>query len=31
MLYGYYKKTAWRKKFFGVKGKGTAEVEHDDE
>lgn len=31
MLYGYYKKTAWRKKFFGVKGKKSTQIEHDDE
>lgn len=31
MLYGYYKKTAWRKKFFGIAGKKKIEVSHDDE
>jgi hypothetical protein len=31
MLYGYYKKTAWRKKFFGIFGKREKEVSHDDE
>ncbi len=31
MLYGYYKKTAWRKKIFGVFGKAAGNVEHDDE
>ena len=31
MLYGYYKKTAWRKKFFGMSGIKDKQVEHDDE
>jgi hypothetical protein len=30
MLYGYYKKTAWRKKIFGIFGKKEKEVKHDD-
>jgi hypothetical protein len=30
MLYGYYKKTAWRKKIFGIFGKKISEVKHDD-
>lgn len=31
MLYGYYKKTAWRKKIFGMFGKKIGDVQHDDE
>lgn len=31
MLYGYYKKTAWRKKIFGLLGKKMKDVSHDDE
>lgn len=31
MLYGYYKKTAWRKKIFGVLGKKTEDIKNDDE
>jgi hypothetical protein len=27
MLYGYYKKTAWRKKIFGVLGKKAESIE----
>lgn len=30
MLYGYYKKTAWRKKIFGIFGRKMSEVSHDD-
>lgn len=30
MLYGYYKKTAWIKKVYGVLGKKIDEVNHDD-
>lgn len=30
MLYGYYKKTAWRKKIFGIKNK-KIDINHDDE
>lgn len=29
-LYGYYKKTAWRKKIFGLFNKNTRDVNHDD-
>jgi hypothetical protein len=31
MIYGYYKKTAWRKKIFGMFNKNVENVEHDDE
>lgn len=31
LLYGYYKKTAWRKKIFGMFGIKSKEVRHDDE
>ena len=31
MLYGYYKKTAWRKKLFGNKHSDIKNIEHDDE
>lgn len=31
MLYGYYKKTTWRKKIFGIKDKRYENVEHDSE
>jgi hypothetical protein len=31
LLYGYYKKIAWRKKFFGMFGKKAKEVSHDDD
>lgn len=30
LLYGYYKKTAWRKKIFGVKNSKYLDVRHDD-
>jgi hypothetical protein len=30
MLYGYYKKIAWRKKNFGIFNKKSPEVSHDD-
>jgi hypothetical protein len=30
-LYGYYKEVAWIKKSFGLKGKKTKDVSHDDE
>ena len=31
MLFGYYKKTAWRRKIFGLKGKKPERISHDDE
>lgn len=30
-LYGYYKQTAWRRKFFGSKNKIDTDINHDDE
>ncbi len=30
MLYGYYKKIAWRKKLFSIFGKKEKEINHDD-
>ena len=31
MLYGYYKKTAWRKKIYSIKNFIMNKIEHDDE
>jgi len=30
MLYGYYKKVAWRKKIFGIKNSHILDIRHDD-
>ena len=30
-LFGYYKQTAWRRKFFGLKNNNLIEINHDDE
>lgn len=30
LLFGYYKKTTWRRKLFGVRDKKEKKVEHDD-